>query len=81
MYLDVLTTQIIEPYLFTSEDETLPDILLGASPRQLFNCQVDQVMGFKWAEIVDKTAIDNIRRKQLPYIDMGVCGFYTGTAG
>ena len=70
-----------EPYLFSQYEKTLPELLLGASPSQLYNCRVDEVSGVKWVEIVDKTKRDNIRRNQLPYIDMGMCGFYAGTAG
>lgn len=78
MHLDFLTEYIIEPYLF-SQEETLPEPLLGASPNELFNC--NDVMGFQWAEIVDNKEIDSIRKKRLPYIDLGACGFYVGTPG
>lgn len=81
MFLDFLTDYMTEPYLFMGADPSLPEMLLGASPSQLCNCHVDDVLVFKWTEVIDNQAISEARKKQLPYIDLGVNGFYKGIPG
>lgn len=81
MQSDFLMAFMNEPYLFSQTDETLPELLLGASPSQLHNCGVDEAVKLTWAEIIDSVAIDQIRQSTSPFIDMGKGGVYIGHSG
>lgn len=73
---------MFEPFLFPDWlEKDLPELLYGATPKQLHNCQPEQAIILEWVEVTEEAQIKDWRASNKAYIDMGNSGFYAAKSG